>query len=507
MPVAQRLLEKTTSSPRGLEEPKKGPSKGQSQSFQVNLYNKQVVVVSTKGDKMFPTTSLMRSSMQTPSLLARSRLVLLVETTPCTASLPLRLRYNQVARSFSSLVGGVSSVGSRMMAQRGGGGGMRKRRTLCWEGAVNTSRFMRRNNNAQQQQLSWRCPSSSSSNARTPSQCSSTNRTNSTNKNTSKRLLSSPAAVATTTTTRTSCGNSSVFSHFESLRRQRPFFSLNKSLLPELTTALPWIGHASYLALASGFLMTDMLQLRLLLVGGYFGLVTFHSLHPKPLRIPLRWSAVFVLVNAAAAGVLLMDRYAAPLDAADEVLYQRHFCHYLTRGQFHQLLQWGQRVELRSGHVLTRENVAGEQLYFLLDGRARIYHGGSVAATIERGGFVNDVAFQRGPHVGAYGTVVVVPLTSEDDDDDSNGTAAAAATALVWDVDTLRAELQKRPELERRMKFCWSDHLVQSLLRQREAAHLRQQQQQELKKSTAATEAAVSVVVPVETMTYSTATS
>ena len=43
------------------------------------------------------------------------------------------------------------------------------------------------------------------------------------------------------------------------------------------------------------------LALRVLLIGGYAGLVSFHSLHPKPLRIPLRWSAFFVLVNLVAA--------------------------------------------------------------------------------------------------------------------------------------------------------------------------------------------------------------
>jgi hypothetical protein len=67
-----------------------------------------------------------------------------------------------------------------------------------------------------------------------------------------------------------------------------------------------------------------MLQLRLLLVGGYSGLVLFHSLHAKPLKIPLRWSAVFVLVNAGAAAMLVLDQFGASLSEEEEALFEKH---------------------------------------------------------------------------------------------------------------------------------------------------------------------------------------
>ena len=49
--------------------------------------------------------------------------------------------------------------------------------------------------------------------------------------------------------------------------------------------ALNALGNASYLAIASGFLMTDLLALRALLSSGYLGLVCFHSLQKKPLWV------------------------------------------------------------------------------------------------------------------------------------------------------------------------------------------------------------------------------
>ena len=73
---------------------------------------------------------------------------------------------------------------------------------------------------------------------------------------------------------------------------------------PRIKATLPWLGHAAYGALMSAFLMTDILALRTILVGGYSGLVAFHALHQRPLRIPLMWSAAFVVINAGMAFTL-----------------------------------------------------------------------------------------------------------------------------------------------------------------------------------------------------------
>mmetsp|Transcript_41157 Transcript_41157/g.46912 ORF Transcript_41157/g.46912 Transcript_41157/m.46912 type:complete len:133 (+) Transcript_41157:48-446(+) len=98
----------------------------------------------------------------------------------------------------------------------------------------------------------------------------------------SARPSASLAPATTTTTTRSKTAA-------EILRRTMlPYASQDAT-----KNALPMIGNGAYLALASGFLMTDMLQLRLMLGIGYTGLVAFHALHPKPLQIPLRWSFFF----------------------------------------------------------------------------------------------------------------------------------------------------------------------------------------------------------------------
>ena len=239
----------------------------------------------------------------------------------------------------------------------------------------------------------------------------------------------------------------------------------SRSLLPldlvsssKVKSMLPLIGNGAYLVLVSGFLMTDMLQLRVALVGGYTGLVAFHALHPRPLKIPLRWSALFVVVNAGAACLLALDRWGPSLNDDDEALYLNHFSTF-TRGQFSQLLSMGTKHKIPDGTILTKEGKVCQSIYFIQEGQAKVFHHKAFAANVNAGGFVNDVAFQQGEGVGAYGTV----------------TTSGDCTVIVWDQVELRQYLQSRPDMERNMKYTLSEQLMKSLLQQREARHKKQQ--------------------------------
>ena len=220
---------------------------------------------------------------------------------------------------------------------------------------------------------------------------------------------------------------------------------------------LPVVGHGAYLAIASGFLMTDMLYLRCLLVGGYTGLVAFHSMHQKPLRIPLSWSAVFVLVNAGAGCVLAYDQYCPLLSEDQEELYREHFQTTLSRGQFYSLMQMASFHEVPDNKILTLENQVCPNIYFVLKGRAKVYHRKAFAAYIDEGGFVNDVAFSQGGqnNTGAYGTVITV----------------GDCSIIMWNQAELRQYMRSRPDMDRNMKYTLSKHLMKSLLKQREARH------------------------------------
>jgi hypothetical protein len=124
---------------------------------------------------------------------------------------------------------------------------------------------------------------------------------------------------------------------------------------------------------------------------GYSGLVSFHTLHARPLRIPLRWSAFFVAVNVAMVVQLARERWPGGLSDDDTQLMHAFFADTLSPSQFKQLLQLGERRTLPRGTRLTTEAEVCERLYFLESGRARLSVHGDEVAVVHRGGFVNDV--------------------------------------------------------------------------------------------------------------------
>ena len=212
-----------------------------------------------------------------------------------------------------------------------------------------------------------------------------------------------------------------------------PFSVRSRAILPMrivesafVKWARPIVGNVAYIGLASGFLMTDILALRTLLVGGYTLLVTFHLLHANPLRIPLRWSAFFVCVNFGMAVLIARERYPSGLTEQDEVLRSAFFDR-LTPGDFVRLLALGERRELADGTTVTVQGKHCEDLIFVERGIATLAVDGKHVANLERGGFINDVAFQQGAGAGAYGTVV----------------ATGRLNVIAWEQSTLRQVLEK----------------------------------------------------------------
>ena len=228
---------------------------------------------------------------------------------------------------------------------------------------------------------------------------------------------------------------------------------------------LPWLGHAAYGARrCRAFLMTDILALRTILVGGYSGLVAFHALHQRPLRIPLMWSAAFVVINAGMAFTLASERLGLGLSADDAALYEEAFS-LLTRGQFQRLLGAGTMVEYADGVALTRERVACAKVYFILDGEVTLYLGTTARKShLSRGGFVNDVAFQQGAGSGAYGTIVT----------------AGPVRVLEWDCEALRALMAAEPSLAVGVR-----HILTATVYERLLPELREAATAELRRASA----------------------
>ena len=239
-----------------------------------------------------------------------------------------------------------------------------------------------------------------------------------------------------------------------------PFTLRSTAILPlyivenkRLKVALPMVGNAAYIIITSGFLMTDILMLRSLLIVGYSSLATYHLLQTRPMRIPLRWSAFFVLVNIVYALKLVFDRWPQGLSEGDIALYESYFVDRLSRRQFKQLVELGEHRVLNDGDRVTVEREACPTLFFVVNGSTVLKHSGEAIASIGKGGFINDVAFQQGAGSGAYGTVE----------------CQGEVRVIAWDMKVLRDALSENAALDNCFRHVIVGSLIEQLLQRYKA--------------------------------------
>jgi len=219
------------------------------------------------------------------------------------------------------------------------------------------------------------------------------------------------------------------------------------------------------MSLASGFLCRDVLSLRLLLVGGYGGLVMYHALRPKPLLIPLKWSAFFVLVNASMAAVLVWDNLPIPMTPDEEELHVQNFAP-LSRKQFRTLMDLATEKEYEDGHCLTIANQPCDKLYFIKEGTANLTTAsGEHISKLNAGAFPNCMSFQRsgwdpdfhGADSEAYGTI----------------RCKGPVRCLVWESKELLHWLMSDEDAELRMDHVVIEAVVRRLLLDPEGAKVK----------------------------------
>ena len=164
---------------------------------------------------------------------------------------------------------------------------------------------------------------------------------------------------------------------------------------PTTVACVPVLGNLAYASLAGGFLCSDVLSLRILLICGYSGLVTYHALRPTPLLIPLRWSGFFVVVNLVMATMLIVEQLPPSFTDEEEELHVQHFAP-LSLTSFRALMDIGTRRTYNDGDVLTVANQPCDTLFFIVSGKASMTNAsGKHISKLQRGAFPNCMSFQR----------------------------------------------------------------------------------------------------------------
>lgn len=173
-------------------------------------------------------------------------------------------------------------------------------------------------------------------------------------------------------------------------------------------SALPFLGNLAYMMLGMGFVMTDILWLRLTLAGGYLVLMSFHALQVRPLRIPMFGSIFFVFVNLSFGAKVFMQRYSH-LDEVQAPIYKEHFeDDGMTRHEFKTLIRAGE-VRLATERMdLVRMGEPHQFLVLILDGEVEVIIGEEMVVKVRSPSMIGEISFLS-PGLAASATAAVLP--------------------------------------------------------------------------------------------------
>mmetsp|Transcript_31143 Transcript_31143/g.72515 ORF Transcript_31143/g.72515 Transcript_31143/m.72515 type:complete len:322 (+) Transcript_31143:118-1083(+) len=242
----------------------------------------------------------------------------------------------------------------------------------------------------------------------------------------------------------------------DSVWRQLNTLHFNSPLLPRrvvddprVKAALPHLGQAAYVVLSSGFIMTDIIWLRMLLTGGYSGLVCYHALQPRPLRIPLIGSLFFAVANAYMGAKALQQKYLLGdcMTTEETVIYEEHFASAMSALDFKRLMEHCEVMTVAEGeaaHMLV-ESGSVSDLILILEGSAEVYIDKETKALVHKAGLIGEVSFLKGGP--AASTVRAKP----------------GCRYLRWDRERLTSAMGKRPSLQNGLELKIGRELTKKL--------------------------------------------
>ncbi|HEX6143810.1 MAG TPA: cyclic nucleotide-binding domain-containing protein [Geminicoccaceae bacterium] len=191
--------------------------------------------------------------------------------------------------------------------------------------------------------------------------------------------------------------------------------------------------HLGFALSALGFLVRDILWLRLLAILGYSLFCLFQLTRAEgPAWDFVMWYATFMAINGGHAAWLIYERQLVRLNEEECRLRDLIF-RALDPLAVKRLMRAGVWLDLPPGELMTREGRPARHVYAIAAGEARVIAAGTEIARIGPGRFVGEIGFLRaGP---ATATTLAAPPVE--------GEGPARLRCLAWPQRELRRRLAR----------------------------------------------------------------
>lgn len=200
--------------------------------------------------------------------------------------------------------------------------------------------------------------------------------------------------------------------------------------MPVDLTSVPVLLNIGFAISALGFLVRDILWLRLLSISGYLIFCSIAvSRGDGQFWNYLFWYVIFIAINVYRAAWLIYERQLQRLNE-DELRLRDLAFRALDPVAVKRLLRAGTWLCLPAGEFLTHEGKAAKDLFLIAEGEVEVRVSGHPMTSLHEGQFVGEIAFLRAGPATATATVV-------------DGGAAPRVRCVAWQQDRLRRQIDR----------------------------------------------------------------
>lgn len=155
----------------------------------------------------------------------------------------------------------------------------------------------------------------------------------------------------------------------------------------------PILQNAYYVGTAVGFLVKDILKLRLILI--LAGLCNIAQAMIKQDNVVIFWVAVFTVINIAQVIRILLEKRDIKLSPEIVDIYKTTFSN-MTRKEFQRFWRQGQIRLKASGENLCNDGKEMQQVILIIEGQAEVRKNNKVAARLARCNFIGEMGYLTG---------------------------------------------------------------------------------------------------------------
>lgn len=224
------------------------------------------------------------------------------------------------------------------------------------------------------------------------------------------------------------------------------------------TTVSEVFGHSSFILVALSYAVEDFLHLRLIAIAGSSAMLVFTYFHPhgRPLWLPFKWNALFILINSYRVIKVYTDRFFA--GQLDELMLYMHDHHFYVMDliDFAELINAGTRETFQKGQVLVQQGGDNRSVRLVLKGELQVQRDGITTYLMHQGNFISE----SGLHAGLLlrGNVNSCCSVIADSDD---------VEVIRWDRTELMYLMEANKNILRALKAVMSWDIVSKLKSQR----------------------------------------